>query len=309
MAWLILYQRGSTRNDPKKDQKDFNGVLHRLARSTDVGSLSGEFDARRFHVHSAAMISGVLLDLAGVIYDGKEAVPGAAGAVVRLREAALPIRFVSNTTRSPKQAVLAQLDKLGLAVTNGELFTPAQAAREWLSQHHRSPHLLVHPNLIPDFHDLAGSERTAVIVGDAGEAFDYLALNDAYRALIDGAEFLALAPNRTFKDADGKLSLDAGPFVAALEFASQRDAIVLGKPSPAFYLSALASMNCPPAEAVMVGDDAETDVAGALTAGLGHALLVRTGKYRLGDEDRFKPPPTATVDDIAAAVDWITAAR
>lgn len=59
----------------------------------------------------------------------------------------------------------------------------------------------------------------------------------------------------------------------------------------------------------MVGDDAETDVAGALRAGIGHALLVRTGKYRAGDETRFEPAPTATADDISAAIDWILAKR
>jgi ribonucleotide monophosphatase NagD (HAD superfamily) len=68
-------------------------------------------------------------------------------------------------------------------------------------------------------------------------------------------------------------------------------------------------MNCSKMEAVMVGDDAETDIAGALRAGLSLALLVRTGKYRRGDENLFKPAPTATMDDISAAVDWIIAAR
>lgn len=253
------------------------------------------------------MISGVLLDLAGVIYDGGEAIPGAVEAVARLREAGLPIRFVSNTTRSSKQAVLDQLGSLGLPVSGDELFTPAQAAREWLRQHDRSPHLLVHPALASDFQDLEGNDGKAVIVGDAGMEFNYLTLNRAFRALIEGAEFVALAPNRAFKDADGKLSLDAGPFIAALEFASQKTPVVLGKPSPGFFQAALAGMNCPAAEAVMVGDDVETDVAGALQSGIACALLVRTGKYRPGDEGRFKPPPTATVDDISAAVDWIIA--
>jgi HAD superfamily hydrolase (TIGR01458 family) len=255
------------------------------------------------------MISGVLLDLAGVIYDGDKVIPGATDAVARLREVGLPIRFVSNTTRSNKQAVLDRLDGLGLAVTSGELFTPAQAAREWLGQHNRTPCLLVHPDLVADFHDLAGGQGKALVVGDAGEVFDYQSLNRAFRELIEGAEFLALASNRTFQDVDGKRSLDAGAFVTALEFASQKAAIVLGKPSPQFYLSALTSMNCSKMEAVMVGDDAETDIAGALRAGLSQALLVRTGKYRHGDENLFKPAPTATMDDICAAVDWIIAAR
>jgi len=255
------------------------------------------------------MISGVLLDLAGVIYDGEDLIAGAGAAAARLREAGLPIRFVSNTTRSSKQAVLDRLARFGLSVTSEELFTPAQAAREWLGRHERSPQLLVHPDLAPDFHGLADGKNKALIVGDAGETFDYRTLNRAFRQLIEGADFLALAPNRTFKDADGKLSLDAGAFVAALEFASQRRAVVLGKPSPEFFLSALASMRCSKTEAVMVGDDAETDIAGALRAGLSHALLVRTGKYRDGDEHRFKPPPTATVNDVSAAVDWIIANR
>uniref|UniRef100_UPI0025D480F3 HAD-IA family hydrolase n=1 Tax=Mesorhizobium sp. TaxID=1871066 RepID=UPI0025D480F3 len=79
----------------------------------------------------------------------------------------------------------------------------------------------------------------------------------------------------------------------------------LGKPSPDFFRSALADLNCLADEAVMVGDDAKSDVAGALRAGLGAALLVRTGKYRPKDETRFDPAPTAVVDDLAAAVDWI----
>lgn len=255
------------------------------------------------------MINGVLLDLAGVIYDGEKTVPGAAEAVARLRASGLPIRFVSNTTRSNKQMVLERLVRLGVPASEDELFTPAEAARRWLREHERAPHLLVHPDLISEFEGLGGSKPKAVVVGDAGDAFDYQALNAAFRELIAGAELLALAPNRTFKDADGKLSLDAGAFVAALEFASRRKSIVLGKPARDFFRSALATIPCPEAEAVLVGDDAETDVSGALRAGLGQALLVRTGKYREGEEARFEPPPTETVRDISAAVAWILAKR
>ncbi|GLS33950.1 HAD-superfamily subfamily IIA hydrolase, TIGR01458 [Mesorhizobium albiziae] len=255
------------------------------------------------------MISGVLLDLAGVIYDGDVAIPGAVEAVALLRGMGLPLRFASNTTRSAKQTVLDRLHRLGLVVAKDELFTPAQAACAWLIEHGCSPHLLVHPDLEPDFHGLPKGGKRAVIIGDAGEALDYVSLNAAFRELNDGADFLALAINRTFKDADGRLSLDVGPFVAALEFACQRKATVLGKPSPDFFRAALSSMNCPTGEAVMVGDDAESDVAGALGAGLAAALQVRTGKYRAGDEARFDPRPTAVVDDLKGAAEWIVARR
>ena len=251
------------------------------------------------------MIRGVLLDLAGVIYEGDHVLPGAIDSVTRLHEAGLPLRFVTNTTTKTKQALLARLTKLGLEITDEELFTPGQAARDWLTAHDAAPELLVHPNLEEEFAGIPARERRAVVVGDAGEAFTYANLNRAFRALIDGADLIALAKNRTFKADDGELSLDAGAFVAGLEYSSGKEAIVLGKPSPAFFLSALAGMDCAPENAVMVGDDAEADIAGALRAGLAHALLVRTGKYQTGDETRFEPQPTATIADLPAAAGWI----
>jgi len=255
------------------------------------------------------MIRGVLLDLAGVVYEGDHVLPGAIEAVAHLHEAGLPLRFVTNTTTTTKQALLARLSKLGLDMTEAELFTPGQAARDWLAKHDASPELLVHPNLEEEFVHLPNGDTRAVVVGDAGQAFTYDNLNRAFRALIDGARLLALAKNRSFKGDDGSLSLDAGAFVTALEYASRQEAIVLGKPAPAFFRAALSSMGCAPHDAVMVGDDAEADVAGALDAGLASALLVRTGKYREGDEARFLPHPTATVADLPAAVQWITAQR
>lgn len=255
------------------------------------------------------MAKGVLLDLAGVVYQGDHLLPGAGEAVARLRNSRFPLRFITNTTRTPKHRILARLRGMGLEIEAGELFTPAQAACDWLSSRRLSPFLVVHPDLVEEFAGLKGTSGEAVVVGDAGETLTYTLLNDAFRRLIGGAEFLALARNRTFRDRDGKLSLDAGPFVAALEYATRREATVLGKPSADFFATALASIPCAPEEAVMVGDDAEADVAGALEAGLGSALLVRTGKYRPDDEARVAPSPTATVADITEAAAWIVEQR
>lgn len=255
------------------------------------------------------MVKGVLLDLSGVVYVGDEALPGAVEAIAGLRNAGLPVRYLTNTTRTPKRRLLERLGGMGLAIDDKELFTPAAAACAWLKSNRRSAHLLIHPDLEEDFQDLPTFDEKAVVLGDAGTGFTYETLNDSFRTLIGGADFLALAANRTFKDSDGALSLDAGAFVAALEFATQRQAIVLGKPSPDFFAAALTSMGCPASDAVMVGDDAEMDVAGALAAGLAHGLLVRTGKYRPGAETQVEPRPTKVVDNLPAAVDWILKQR
>ncbi len=255
------------------------------------------------------MIRGVLLDLAGVVYLGDHILPGAKAAVDRLRAAGLPLGFITNTTRTSKAGIIDRLARMGLKTSADELVTPAEAARVWLTNNKRSPHLLVHPALTADFDGLSQYTDTAVVVGDAGTDFTYETLNAAFRALVAGADFLALAKNRTFRDADGELSLDAGAFVTALEYASGRQAIVLGKPSPDFYAAAIARLGCRATDVVMVGDDVEADVSGALRARIGAALLVRTGKYHPGAEDDATPPPTAVVDDLAAAVDWIVDRR
>ena len=254
------------------------------------------------------MIKGVLLDLGGVVYVGDRALPGALEAVARLREAGLGLRYITNTTRTPLAGMMAKLRSLGLEADAEELFMPAIAARRYLEARDLQPHLLVHPALEEDFAGCTGGTGKAVVIGDAADGFTYPALNAAFRELQGGAAFLALARNRSFQDDDQQLSLDAGPFVAALEYATGRSATVLGKPSADFFRGAVESLGCAPAEAVMVGDDVEADVGGAMAAGLA-GILVETGKYRPGDEGRIEPPPSALCDDLDAAARWILARR
>jgi HAD superfamily hydrolase (TIGR01458 family) len=255
------------------------------------------------------MIKGVLLDISGVLSEGGRALAGAVSAVERLRAAGLPIRFLTNTTRRPKRRLVEELEALGMPAAPEEVFTPVAAARVWLDAGGYAPHLLIHPDLEEDFADCRSEGPVAVVIGDAGRGFSYDRLNAAFRALAEGAPLLALARNRVFNDANGALSLDAGPFVAALEYASGTEARLFGKPAAAFFEACVASLGCAPAEAAMVGDDAESDIAGALTAGLGSGILVRSGKYRSGDEDRIDPKPTAVVDGIGAAADLLLAQR
>jgi HAD superfamily hydrolase (TIGR01458 family) len=187
-----------------------------------------------------------------------------------------------------------------------EVFTPAIAACERLNRAGQVPHLLIHPDLAEDFQGVpSGGPETAVVLGDAGGFFTYDRLNAAFRVLTGGADFYALAANRTFRDSDGELSMDAGAFVAALEYAARTKAEVLGKPAPAFFAAALEDAGVAAADAAMIGDDAESDIAGALAAGLATAILVRTGKYRTGDEERVQPRPTAVARDLSEAVDQL----
>lgn len=253
------------------------------------------------------MLRAVLLDLDGVLYVGDAAVPGAADALKRLRDSDLKLRFVTNTTTHTRAATAAKLRCLGVELEDEELITPAAlAVRLCLQRGLMRVALVMHEEVKADLSALEESDHDvdAVIVGDLGAEFAFEPLNAAFRLIMAGAELVALQKNRYWMTPGG-LSLDAGAFVAALEFASEREALVVGKPSPVFFQEALATTGATPPQAVMVGDDVESDVGGAQRAGL-HGVLVRTGKYR---EDRVRVSgivPDALVDSIADIPDLLT---
>jgi HAD superfamily hydrolase (TIGR01458 family) len=245
-------------------------------------------------------IDAVLLDLDGVLYVEGELLPGADEAVRRLRESGRSLRFVTNTTANSRAQTLEKLGRFGIELEEAELVTPAALARRHCEDAgHRIVALIMNDAVKADFEGLeeADADVDAVIMGDLGEQFGFRILNQAFRLVMEGAELVALQKNRFWLTADG-LSLDAGPFVAAIEYATGQDAFVVGKPASGFFEIVLDDLGCDRESVTMVGDDVETDIGGALNAGLS-AVLVRTGKYR---EDFVRDSgiePTATIDSVA----------
>lgn len=247
----------------------------------------------------------VLIDLAGVLHNGDQAIPGAVAALRALRGSGLRLRFLTNTTRSPRRRILAMLQGMGFAIDADEIQTAVVAAKALVAERGLHPHYLVHP----DIRDEVGAnhaEPDAVILGDAGPQFNYDNLNTVFRLLMRGLPFIVMARNRYFMEPDG-LSLDMGAFVAGLEYSSGRQAEVVGKPALAFFQAALAELGVSAARTVLIGDDLADDIGGAQAAGIG-GILVRTGKYRPGDEAHGRGHPDLVCQDFAAAVATILGA-
>jgi HAD superfamily hydrolase (TIGR01458 family) len=187
---------------------------------------------------------------------------------------------------------------MGFDVSIEEVLTPAaMAERHCHERLYRAVRVHVSEGLREDLGALEsaapGARPDAVVLGDLGDGFTPEVLNEIFRALMDGAELVALQHNRYWRRADG-MALDVGAYVAALEYASGREAVTVGKPDRAFFLAAMADMGLE--RGVMVGDDLEADVGGAMAAGL-PGVLVRTGKYR-HDALKARVTPTAIVDSI-----------
>ena len=231
------------------------------------------------------MVRCLLLDLSGVLYDGDAVVPGAVEALRTAREAGLMLRFVTNTSQRTRDKLLRHLHDFGFELAQEELFTAVDAARQWLAERRLRPYCLVHEAIRSEFQDFEQRDPNAVLIADAAEGFTYEALNHAFRLCLEGAPLLCVGYNRYFTAA-GQLWLDAGAFVRAVEFAADAEAVVVGKPSAEFFRQVLVSAKATAPESLMVGDDVFGDVEGALGVGM-HACLVRTGKYRAGDENKI----------------------
>lgn len=245
-------------------------------------------------------IEGLLIDVGGVLYQGDEAIKGSVEALARLRETGTSFRLLTNTTRTTRAALAHKLRGFGFTVEEEEIVTPASAAGAVLRRDGARPHLLVHPDLLPDCPPEA-PEPDAVLIGDAGEHFTFENMNRAFNVLIGGGKLYALGKNRFFRGSHG-LELDAGPFVAALEYAAGVEAILIGKPARDFFLTAADALALAPEKVAMVGDDVESDVEGAIAAGLA-GILVRTGKFRSSDEARAKKGGAHVAASLGALVE------
>jgi HAD superfamily hydrolase (TIGR01458 family) len=127
----------------------------------------------------------------------------------------------------------------------------------------------------------------------------------AFHELEAGAQLYSLHKNRWWQTKHGPL-LDAGAFVAGLEYAADAEAIVLGKPSTAYFEAALTALDAEPSLTWMVGDDIEADIAGAQGHGM-KTVLVRTGKFRPDVVDVSRTKPDGIISSIAQLPDWLEA--
>jgi HAD superfamily hydrolase (TIGR01458 family) len=254
-------------------------------------------------------MAAILLDVDGVLHVSGEPIPGAVDAVRRLRDAGHRIRFVTNSTTMARAQLGESLRQIGFGIDDDELQTTGSVAARVLKG--KRVLALTMPGILDDLDglQLIGMNADAVLVGGADESdepgriYSYLNLNRAFLELEAGASLYCLHKNRWWQTVEGP-RLDAGAFVAGLEYASGVDATVLGKPSPEYFVAALEAIDADANMAWMVGDDLEGDVAGAQRHGM-RTVLVRTGKFRPDDFEQAGVNPDGIVSSIAQLPEWL----
>lgn len=243
----------------------------------------------------------VLFDIDGVLTLSWQPIAGAAEAVARVREAGWTLAFMTNTTSRSRATIADRLRAAGIPAADAEVLTAATAAARYIHENRPEARcLLLNSGSLGD--DLAGLrlvEDTAdiVLTGGAGPEIGYDELNRAFRLLSGGAELVVMQRSWYWATTEG-LQLDMGAFVIGLERAAGIEGTLLGKPARAFFEAALDHIGADASEAVMVGDDIESDVLGAQAIGI-TGVLVRTGKFTADALESAPSRPDHVIDSVA----------
>lgn len=251
-------------------------------------------------------IKAFLFDLDGVFYVDNHLIEGGNQTLSFLREKEIPFRFITNNTTKSRRKLAQKLCNLGLDVIEEEIISANYAGVLILDQLKITDCKLVLGAKAQEDYSHFKKEKQApeaVVIGDIGGQWDYSLMNTLLQDLLNGAQLIALHKGRYF-ESEGELTLDAGAFVAGLEYASGTIATVVGKPNPTFFELATADFSCAPNEIVLVGDDFINDIEGGKKMGY-ITIMVQTGKYRPNLAKKAPIQPDVYLPSIADLPQWI----
>jgi HAD superfamily hydrolase (TIGR01450 family) len=251
----------------------------------------------------------VILDLDGCVWLGPDPIPGAAEAIVALREAGKRVAFVTNDPRHAGEEFVRKLWGIGVQASLADVVTVGAAVQHLLAETRRGGaafvigtdafrrHVADAGVRIVNHTDLASRAELVIVAGTDEVVYDDL--KNAVLALRRGADFLATGRDPTYPMPDG-LWPGTGAILAAVEVGSGREASIVGKPEPQLFFTALDRLG--DGRTLVIGDRLDADIAAADKAHLDAALVLTGGTSRDEAAAAKKPKPVAVADDLAALV-------
>jgi 4-nitrophenyl phosphatase len=256
-----------------------------------------------------ATLRGLLIDLDGVVYTGRDPILGAASFLAEARRRGLKFLLVTNNSTTSPELVAERLRTMHVEVEPNEILTSAQAAVAYVRTH-GDPGARV--RIVGEAGLRQAAEEEGLSVVEDGEAssdwviagldrsFNYVKLTGAMRAIMAGARFVATNADALLPVEGGQVVPGAGTMIAAIQTATGVPPLVVGKPEPGLFEHGLRRLGgLSPEHVAMVGDRLDTDVVGGQRAGL-RTILVLTGVTNPSEAAVAEPQPDAVVADLAS---------
>jgi HAD superfamily hydrolase (TIGR01450 family) len=266
----------------------------------------------------ADRFDGLLIDLDGVVWIGREAVPGAAETLRALLDAGKRLVFVTNNPGRPPAAYAERLRELGVVVGEEQIVTAgmvvARLAGEAAGQDGSA--FVIGAPALKEMVAAAGARllegeaawEADVVVVSGHRGFDYGELLAAKRALDRGAALFATSHDPTMPYPGGELP-GTGAVLAAVETASGSRAVIAGKPERHLFEMAIEALGCSfrahsnqeeqaNGRVAMVGDRISSDIEGGRRAGL-ETVLVLSGTTSREEAEAADPAPDHVAESLS----------
>ena len=247
-------------------------------------------------------MKGYLIDMDGVVYRGKEIIPGAREFINSLVYSKIPFTFFTNNSQRTRRDTAYKMNRLGFDITEKQIFTCAMATARYLKRQNPngSAYVIGEGGLLHALHcngyAVVDNDPDYVIVGE-GRTVNMESIEAALNMILRGARLISTNPDPNCPTAHG-MRPGCGAIVAMLETATGTKAFSLGKPSPIMMREACAEIGVTPDEVTVIGDTMETDILGGVYMGC-HTILVLSGNTRREDLARYAYSPSEVISSIA----------
>lgn len=258
-----------------------------------------------FHVTEACLRMerhGFLIDMDGVVYRGRQLIPGADRFIQLLLERAVPFAFLTNNSQRTRRDVVRKLAGMGIVVEEQHIFTCAMATARFLASQkpQGTAYVIGEGGLLQALHAngyaIVEDDPDYVVVGE-GRTFTMEMLEAAVRMVLRGSKLIATNLDPNCPTAQG-LRPGCGAIVAMLEAATGLKALSVGKPSPVMMRAARKMLGLRTDETIVIGDTMETDILGGVSMGY-RTVLVLSGSTSRSDLSRYAYRPDLIVESLA----------
>jgi HAD superfamily hydrolase (TIGR01458 family) len=243
-----------------------------------------------------------LIDFDGVINLYGKPAPHAKEFLEFLEDSQIPSFILSNSTLKTSRDVKDFLRVHNLPF-NIPTMTAADATLKYVEKNYEKVLVYCADNVKKEFENFIDYDNPqAVVVSDMVDGWSIKILNEIFLKVHKGADIVAMHMNRYWSPEENKFVLDAGSFITAIEYATEKKSILIAKPSPIYFQTALEMIGYSKKSSfMMIGDDIESDIIPTQKLG-GRAILILTGKTKLPLPPGLNLKPDFIVNDLSEVI-------
>ncbi|MBN1266879.1 MAG: HAD-IIA family hydrolase [Anaerolineales bacterium] len=260
-------------------------------------------------------IRAVIFDLDGVVWRGNTPLPGAQDIFTYLRENNIPFALATNNATASREEFKQRMEDIGVPVSVEEITTSAVATAEYLKGEYppgTKVIMLGENGLMQAMLDagltlVEDPEEAEIAVSAMDRELTWKKLNKMVNAIRRGIPYIATNGDGSFPLENG-YGVGSGGIMAALEKASDVKALTIGKPEPRMYEIVMKRLQAKPQSILVLGDRLETDILGAIRAGMKTGLLL-TGVTSREMLETSSIQPDLIFEDLFEVIEFLTGGR